>query len=116
MQLRYWTYSNRLSLFHGVFEEQRLLHVIMHLSLGNISLCIDVYAKNGNGLSDQVLCAFGIRTKVEHQAGSTVKLNPHMFSFTVRLFNIPAFQGSLKLDRLNSLNHLYKQVLSIHMV
>jgi len=59
----------------------------------------------------QALCAFGIRTKVEHQAGSTVKFNPHMLSFAVCLFHSPAFQGSLKLDRLNTLNHLCKQVL-----
>ena len=59
----------------------------------------------------KALCAFGMHTEVEHQAGSTVKLNPHMLSFAVCLFHSPAFQGSLKLDRLNTLDHLCKQVL-----
>ena len=59
----------------------------------------------------KALCAFGMRTEVEHQAGSTVKLNPHMLSFAMRLFHNPAFQGSLQVDRLNTLDHLCKQVL-----
>ena len=45
-------------------------------------------------------------TKVEHQAGSTVEVNPHVLPFALSCFHGPALQGCLELGRLNPLNHL----------
>lgn len=47
-------------------------------------------------------------TKVKHQAGSTVKINPHVLPFAHCCFHNSALQCCLKLDRLDPNNDLCK--------
>lgn len=47
-------------------------------------------------------------TKVKHEAGSAVKINPHVLPFAHCCFHNSALQCCLKLGRLDPINDLYR--------
>ena len=45
-------------------------------------------------------------TKVDHQAGLSIKLNPHLLAFAVHFFHCSSLQGILQFGRLDAFYYL----------